>query len=240
VAFLQFRSGVPRPGLDPLGFERSEPVLISETVLDQGDPWTRVSPDNRQSIRKAQRRGVTIREASSLEDYQAFYRIYLNAFRAFGTPPYGPNYFPALWERLGRERQVRLLLAMLEGKIVGGLVLFAWQRNLVSKFAACEPEAVPARAYAALYGAAIELGLTERARRLNWGSSARHQTGLVEFKERWGAVTTPAILYSLPVRGNVPSLSAYYDESGLARRVWRRLPLGLTVHLGSVLNRWFC
>ena len=240
VTFLQLRSGTPRPAIESLGFERSEPVLLSETALDEGDPWARVSSDNRQSIRKADRRGVTVHEADSLADYEAFYRIYLRAFRAFGTPPYGPRYFPTLWSRLGAARHVRLLVASIDRAPVGGLVLFAWQRNFVSKFAACVPEAVPARAFAALYGAAIEMGAREGARRLSWGSSARHQTGLIEFKERWGATTSPAILYSLAVRGKVPSLSAYYDENGLAQRAWRRLPLRLTVALGGLVNRWFC
>jgi hypothetical protein len=241
VRFLQMRSGVPRPALEGLGFERSEPVLLSETDLSLGtEVYDRVSPDNRQSIRKAKRRGVEVREAESLQDFEDFYRIYLRAFRAFGTPPYGPTYFPTLWKRLAPDRLVRLLIARINGRTVGGLVMFAWQRSLISKFAAVLPEAVPARAFAALYGAAIDQGIEEGAQRLNWGTAAPHQVGLIEFKERWGAQTTPAVLYSLPVSGRVPSVSTYYEDGGLARRVWRRLPLPLTVRLGGVLNRWFC
>jgi hypothetical protein len=223
-----------------MGLERAEPVLISDLRIDEGDPWSRVSSDNRQSIRKAAKRGVVVREATRVEDYEEFYRIYLEAFRAFGTPPYGARYFPTLWRRLGPDRSVRLLVASMEGRIVGGLVMFAGRRNWVSKFAACAPVAVPARGYAALYGAAIDQAIAEGAARLSWGSSAPHQRGLVEFKERWGAVTYPAVLYSLPIRGAVPSLAAYYDEGGFARTVWRRLPIPVTAALGGVLNRWFC
>jgi hypothetical protein len=223
-----------------MGLERAEPVLISDLELGGGDPWGRVSSDNRQSIRKAAKRGVAVREANRVEEYEAFDRIYLEAFRAFGTPPYGARYFPALWRRLGSDRSVRLLLATMKDRIVGGLILFAWRKNWVSKFAACAPAAVPARAYAALYGAAIDQAVAEGAARLSWGSSAPHQRGLVEFKERWGAVTYPAVLYSLPIRGRVPSLAAYYEEGGLARTVWRRLPIPITRALGGVLNRWFC
>jgi hypothetical protein len=240
VSYVQLRCASPRPGVESVGFERSEPVLISDLHLAAGDPWSRVSSDNRQSIRKAARRGVTVRPAESEADFEAFYRIYLRVFRAFGTPPYGPRYFPELWRRLGPGGHVRLLLAALNGRTVGGLLLFTAGRNWVSKFAACEPESVSARTYAALYGAAIDLAVAEKADRLSWGSSAPRQRGLIEFKERWGAVTAPAVLYSQAIGGRVPSLEAYYDEDGLARRVWRRLPLGLTVSLGEVLNRWFC
>jgi lipid II:glycine glycyltransferase (peptidoglycan interpeptide bridge formation enzyme) len=123
---------------------------------------------------------------------------------------------------------------------VGGLLLFCWGKNLVSKFAACLPEAVPLRAYVALYWRAIQLGLKSGYRRLSWGTSSRDQTGLIEFKERWGARTQPAVLYDLPVKGKIPSIEKYYDSEGLAHRVWRMLPLSATRNIGGLLNRWFC
>ena len=160
VAYLELRLGESRESLDGLGMVRSHPVVISDMDLTAGDKvWSQVSTDNRQSIRKARNRGVKIREAVSLADCDAFYQVYLRAFRDFGTPPYGRSYFPTVWRRLGVSKGVRLLLAEVEGRIVGGLVLYCWGPNLVSKFAACLPEAAPLRAYAALYGAAIDLGL---------------------------------------------------------------------------------
>jgi hypothetical protein len=241
VDYLELRLGESRESLDGLGMVRSHPVVISDMDLTAGEKvWSQVSTDNRQSIRKARNRGVKIREADSLADCDAFYRVYLRAFRDFGTPPYGRSYFPTVWRRLGASKGVRLLLAEVEGRIVGGLVLYCWGPNLVSKFAACLPEAVPLRAYAALYGAAIDLGLEARARRLSWGTSATHQAGLIDFKRRWGAIGRPAALYAHPVRKVPPSVERYYDDTGLERRLWRRLPVGLTPFAGGLLSRWFC
>jgi len=239
--YIEVRCKSPRPVLEQLGLRRSEPVLLSEMVLDGDGPVrSRVAPDHRKAIRKAETRGITVREATSLEDFQAFYRVYLSVFRDFGTPPYGPAYFPALWRRLSPSRAVRLLLAFHADRCVGGLLLFCWQANVVSKFSACLPEAVPLRAYAALYWRAICLGLEEGYRSLSWGTSTRDQTGLIEFKERWGAHSHPAVVYALPIRRAVPSIERYYDSDGLARRVWRRLPLSITPIIGGPLNRWFC
>jgi hypothetical protein len=241
VQFLEFRSDHPRPVLDDLALTRSEPVVISEMVLD-GDSavWKRVSADHMKGLRKARNRGVEVRLAASREDYADFYRVYLQVFRAFGTPPYGARYFDLLYEKLHPAGHVKLFLALVDGRCVGGLQLFCWERNLVSKFAACLPEAVPRRAYAALYGAAIEFGLQNRYTRLNWGSSARSQRGLIEFKEGWGAQSHPSVRYALPVCGSVPDVSRYYDEDGIQKRVWRRLPLSWTRVMGHPLNRWFC
>ena len=110
VGFLEFRCGAALQGEVQPALIRSEPVVISDMELDGRDKvWARVSTDNRQSIRKAQRRGVIVREAQSLEDFQAFYAVYLCAFREFGTPPYGERYFPAVWRRLSSSKAVRLL-----------------------------------------------------------------------------------------------------------------------------------
>ena len=241
ASYIEVRCKSRRPALEQLGLSRREPVLLSDMVLDgEAAVRSRVAPDHRKAIRKAETRGVTVREAAGLDDFQAFYRVYLSVFRDFGTPPYGPGYFPTLWRRLAPSRAVRLLLAYHEERCVGGLLLFCWQTNMVSKFAACLPAAVPLRAYAALYWRAISLGLAEGYRSLSWGTSTRDQAGLIEFKERWGARSHPAVVYALPIRRAVPSIERYYDSEGLAQRIWRRLPVSITPIIGGPLNRWFC
>jgi len=238
---LELRCRSRRPVLDALRLQVSEPVIFSEMVLDsEAGVWGRVTSDHRKAIRKAERRGVVVREATTLAEFAQFDEIYLRVFRDFGTPPYGASYFPTLWHRLHRSGAVRLLLAIHEGRCVGGLVLFCWGKNLVSKFAACLPDAVALRAYNALYWHAICLGLRERYERLSWGTSSRHQEGLIDFKDRWGAQSSPVAVYSLPLTGRLPSLERYYDTGQAIGVAWRRLPLAMTRWVGGPLNRWFC
>ena len=241
VNYLELRYGQPRAFLEPLGFEKSEPVLISEMALGPEDQvWLQVEKDHRKAVQKAAKRGIEVREAVTLEEFREFERVQLEVFRDFGTPPYGSNYFPSLWRKLLPDGFVKILLSYVDGQCVGGLVLFGWGGNLISKFAACLPHAVPLRAYAALYWRAIQLGIQLGYKRLSWGTSSRDQTGLIEFKERWGAVTRPGVLYSLPVGGRIPDISKYYDSTGIERRIWRKLPIPVTQLGGLVLSRWFC
>jgi predicted N-acyltransferase len=241
VDYLELRHGSGRPALAALGLRTQEPVLISDMTLESEKAvQAKIASDHRKAVRKAATRGVSVRLAESAADYKAFYDVYLRVFRDFGTPPYHERYFTALWERVHPGGGVCLILAEHEGRCVGGLTMFCWQHALVSKFAACLPEAVPLRAYAALYWRAIEFGLANGYRRLSWGTSSRDQAGLIEFKERWGATTQPVVLYDFDVRGKAPDIASYYDSGGVARKVWRKLPLGLTRAGGAVLNRWFC
>jgi FemAB-related protein (PEP-CTERM system-associated) len=241
VDYLELRHGSPRRSLEPLGLRTQSPVLISDMLLEsEAAVNARIASDHRKAVRKASSRGVTVRQAETAADYRAFYDVYLRVFRDFGTPPYHQRYFTALRERLHEGGGVCMLLAETGGRCVGGLTMFCWQQSLVSKFAACLPEAVPLRAYAALYWRAIEFGLAKKYRRLSWGTSSRDQTGLIEFKERWGATTQPVVLYDLDVRGKAPDIASYYDSGGLPRKIWRQLPLAVTQAGGSILNRWFC
>jgi hypothetical protein len=241
VNYLELRYGHPRDYLEAMGFQKSEPVLISEMSLGTEEQvWLQVEKDHRKAVQKAAKRGIEVREAVTVADFREFERVQLQVFRDFGTPPYGSNYFPTLWRNLQAQGNVKVLLAYVDGFCAGGLVLFGWGKNMVSKFAACLPHAIPLRAYAALYWRAIQLGIQLGYERMSWGTSSRDQTGLVEFKERWGAITRPAVLYSLPVNGTIPDISKYYDSTGLERRAWRKLPLPLTQLGGRVLSRWFC
>ena len=241
AGWVEMRTGDPSPALEQLGFQRSEPVVISDLALDPSrDPWKAVAKDHRQSVARAAKRGVTVREAQTVEDFNAYYRVYLRAFRDFGTPPYGPSYFPALHRILKPKGLVRVLLAELEGRCVGGMLIFPLGTTWINKIAAVLPEAIPLRAFAAIYGFALDLAVKEGVRRFSFGTSSRAQSGLVDFKERWGAVSRPAVVYQAAVKTQPPSLEKYYNEGGLAQRAWRRLPVAATPHLGHLLNRWFC
>lgn len=239
VNYLELRYSEPHAAAEALGLVKAEPVIITELELDGERVWSRMKGDHRRSINTARQRGVVIREGASEADYLAFYRIMLRVFRAFGTPPYGPGYFRALWKLLHPSGASRLLLAYSGERCIGGMLLFCWGKVLIDKFCLALPEAASLRPTAALYARAIELGLELGFEKLNMGTSARTQTGLIEFKERWGATSRPAVFYSLPVQGKVPPIEKYYDSNGIVQKIWRKLPVSLTP-LGGSLYRWFC
>ncbi len=241
VNYLEFRSGRMQRGLEGGPLECQESVIISEMALGSANEvWERVSDNHQRSLRTAQRRGVEVRRATTVSDYEAFYRIYVRCFRNLGSPSYDWRYFPAVRRHLSDRGDVHLLLAEAGGEPIGGLLALGGKKMLIAKVAAVLPEALKLRTYPALYWATIELGVQIGAGRLSWGTSSRSQIGLIEFKERWGAHSRPARLYQMPVKKKIPDLERYYDDSGIARRVWRRLPVWSTAALGGVINRWFC
>jgi hypothetical protein len=234
-----------RPGSRPVelgdAFQRSEPLILTTTSLSDGEEvWSRITADQRAAVRKSQRRGVSVRAALNREDIDGFYRVLSVAFRAFGTPPYGRAYFRTVWDRLAADGRVRVILAEVDGQCVGGSWMYCFGPSLISKFAVALHEAVDLRVFAALYAGTLEAGLEMGADYVSWGTSSRAQAGLIAFKERWAGESRPAAIFARSIRRAVPSIERYYDSDGLARTVWRRLPLRATELGGQILSRWFC
>ena len=112
VDYLELRHGSARPALASLGLRTQEPVLISDMTLEsEAAVAKRIASDHRKAVRKASSRGVTVREAETLNDFMSFYDVYLRVFREFGTPPYAARYFSELWRRLQSTGGVKLFLA---------------------------------------------------------------------------------------------------------------------------------
>ena len=239
--YLELRCNCRRPTIEGFGLRHDAPALISDLVVDdEAATWDRLHGSQRKAVRAAEKRGVTVREGETIDDLMTFYRIYLRVFHAFGTPPYAPRYVAAVWTHLRPAGMLRVLLADVRGKTVAGMLMFSAGGTLTNKLTMALPEAEPVRAVAALYWRSIQLGLKLGHRVLGLGTSSPAQTGLLTFKERWGATHRPAAVYSLALRGRVPSLDRFYDSEAWPRRLWRRLPLALTPHLGGLINRWFC
>lgn len=105
------------PFLEDRTFETHgyEPVEQQTYVVDlvpaePGKVWDRIDLKSRQKIRKAQRLGASIHEASGADFAAEFYDQFVEVLaRKTLSPPYGPECAPALLDRLGREGMVYAL-----------------------------------------------------------------------------------------------------------------------------------
>jgi serine/alanine adding enzyme len=238
--FLEIRPPERLPDADALGLRESQPVMMTQTHVEGEDVWSRIHKGQRRAVRRAAKQGVTVRYAESLDDYRRFFQIYLRVLRDFGTPPYGWHYFQTLFDTLHGERLARTLIVEHEGRCVAGMLVFCYGQTLVAKIAAALPGTDSLKVYPAMYGRCVDICIEDGFELLSWGTSSHAQQNLVAFKERWDGKTRPLWVYHATSSGRAPSLEAYYDQDGLARRIWRRLPVGLTRIPGGILNRWFC
>ncbi len=93
--------------------------------------WRRFKQPTRNKVRKARRAGVAIRRARSVRDFRAYHRMLVACCRRWGRREYlGADFFVGL-SKLDPDH-VHMWLAEHDGKVIAGLLNFAWRDTVFS------------------------------------------------------------------------------------------------------------
>lgn len=84
--------------------------------------WKNLRAETRNQVRQAERRGVEIYEAKSLDDWLEHYYLMHKAvyLRQKTKPPAKPAFYQVLWDHLYGEGRLRVILARHNGKTIAG------------------------------------------------------------------------------------------------------------------------
>lgn len=212
------------------GFRRRD--LEGNVVLDltQGSEalFRQFPADRRRNIRFAIRNGVEVTQASTIEDFLAYYEVYSEWCKRKGNQP-----FPFQWEELAfhsTQGNRRLFLARLSGKVIAGNIFRFYpggmfesaRNNSLQEFLQFKPNDL-------LQWRGIEWACREGLRRHSLG-------GAHFFLRRFGGTVVPVYRYRLD-----RTLLRQHDrrEATLdaARRIFRRLPQPVQKRVRSVFGK---
>lgn len=108
-------------GEESPNWEPKKTFLLDLTVGAE-QLWKKFKAETRNQVRQAERRGVEIYEAESLDswlkDYYAMHKAVYSRQKI--KPPANPAFYQALWEHLYSRGQLRVILAKHEGKTIAG------------------------------------------------------------------------------------------------------------------------
>ncbi|MDP8247766.1 MAG: GNAT family N-acetyltransferase [Candidatus Tritonobacter lacicola] len=94
--------------------------------------WKNFTKGHRSSAKKAQKMGVTVNIAGSLEDYREYFRIYQDSVKRWGeraTSNYPYRLFKNIYNM--QSPGVRLWLAKINGKTISGALVFYHNKHVV-------------------------------------------------------------------------------------------------------------
>ncbi len=197
----------------------------------------------RWAVRKASRLGVTVRNASSLDDVRQWYELYLETMRGHATPPRPFRLFELMWEILAPQDRLRLLLAERQAgggrtRLLAGSLFLLHGRTVVYAFNGRDRTQLEFRPNDAIHWKAITDACNAGFRRYDFGEVAGGNDGLADFKEKWGAAPVTLYRYHYPRQREV---ERGVLQAGSLRRAaewaWRRLPLAATAGLGRWIYR---
>ncbi len=191
---------------------------------------------HRQNVRMARKKGVRIEQGTSLEHIHQFYRLQLETRQRKGLPAQPWRFFRLLKEFIFDRGLGFVLLAYHEDNCLAGGVCLHWQHSLMCKYAASREEALDLRPNNLLFWTAISWGCENGYHIFDMGRSDLENTGLRDFKSRWGAQETPLFYSSIAAPVPAKHNQRVMEMMGT---VIRRSPLWVSRITGEVLYRHF-
>jgi hypothetical protein len=196
-------------------------------------------------IRKAQRAGLTVREAQEEADLRAWYRLYLETCRYRTQPARAYRFFAALWNAFGGTGLVTLLVAehVTGGRrtMVAGNLLFTSRGRLTYAFSGGTRRALPSRPNELLHWEAMRAAIRAGQAIYDLGEVGEDNEGLSRYKAKWGGTTERTYRYYVPrlaaASGDYLVAPRFSRTRAAAVAAWRRVPLGVTAYVGERVYR---
>lgn len=223
--------------LESAGLQRIDSGLCTTNVALDGIDLQRIRRNHRRGVRSAGEQGVVIEQSNSLDDLRSFRKLYRLESRSIGAPQAGWHYFERLHALA--SGMLRVYLARVDGDVIGGMLTLGGRNfEFARRSAYSSPDALSRHVGTALYWSAIEAAAKRGCAEFSCGLSWTGDRGLIHWKEGWSGTTRPVYLHVHPIRSRPPVQGDYFEGFGMARAVWKRLPLAVADVIGHQVTRW--
>lgn len=204
--------------------------------------WAGLSGSARQNVRKAERNGVVVREARSLEAVRIFFRMHTqlrkSKYRLLAQPV---AFFENLHQLFAPNERLTVLLAEVQGASVAGIFFLQWGDALYYKFNASVESTLGANDLLMWEG--IRLGRRRGLARLDFGLSDLDQPGLIQYKRKYATQEREIVMLRWQPLGHADSRGEQ-----IARTLGRitdlltdpRVPDEITCAASDEFYRFFC
>jgi CelD/BcsL family acetyltransferase involved in cellulose biosynthesis len=231
IASLEVRARIGRASVG------EQPALLHELTLtaDPEEVAASFRASVRRNIRAAERGPAVVRIASSESDLtEAFYRLHVDVRRRLGLPVQPRRFFRLLWSRMIQPGLGRVLLADVGTETVAAAVFLTWNRTVVYKYGASDPQHWPMRPNNLLFWEAIKWACENGYQRLDFGRTNLNAPSLRRFKLGWATQEHP-LEYTL--LGSAATNGLRDEPPQIVRSAIRRSPRWVVRALGEILYR---
>lgn len=225
-------------GAVPEGFVRAERYATYWVDLSAGQDavFAALHSSTRRSIRKAERDGAQLVRATGPDAWATLARLEEETSHRHGVPAPPRRFFVGGGMALEAAGLAALYLATVDGQPAAGIVVWKGPRRWIYAFGASRPQYLERRPNHLLLWTAMQDAMAAGAD-FDLGRAAPEQTGLVEFKQRWGGVAQPLAYDYWPQVTGVQAAPRDRGPLATAAKLWSRLPPGVA-RLGSALYRF--
>jgi FemAB-related protein (PEP-CTERM system-associated) len=164
------------------------------------------------------------------------YRLFAINKRRLGSPGLPWVYFARLHDLFRREMVVHLVRN--HGRPLAAVLSFLFGSTVMPYYSGTLPEAEEVHASNFMYWKLLDWAIERGFRRFDFGRS-RRGSGAFAFKENQGFEPVPLpYRFFLVRRRRLPTFTPSNPRLDLPRRIWRAVPLPVTIWLSRPLNRY--
>jgi hypothetical protein len=186
----------------------------------------------RRKIRRAEREKLRYDEGRDEALLRNFYCLQVMTRRRQGLPPQPKAWFRGLIASFGDDLKIRVAS---KGSVpVASILTLSFKKSMVYKYGCSDPAFHNLGGTSLLFSRAIQEAKESGCEEFEMGRSDMANTGLIAFKEHWGAKGATIRYWRYPA---APVMATEPWKMNFARRVAPVIPAALLVGVGKVLYR---
>lgn len=152
----------------------------------------------RYAINKAEKSNIECKLIKSGEELKMFYNLYLKTRKRLRLPPLPYLFFQNLWNEFSSDKKFYIILAYYRNKPIAGLAFFKFKKRVSTEFAGWRKEYKKFYPNNLLYWLSIKQSCEEECDTFDFGRTSTENTGLMNFKRRWGTIETDITHFYYP------------------------------------------
>lgn len=198
--------------------------------------FARVESAVRRAIRKAEKTGISIEFAQSLDAMRTFYYLHCKTRNRHGLPPQPFRFFQNIHDCILAQNHGFVVLARYQQTPVASAVYFHWEKNAIYKYGASDEAFQHLRANNLVMWEAIKWYGRHNFQQLHFGRTSLTNQGLRRFKLGWGTEehNIEYVRYDMRKDGFV---TVKDGASGWHSHVFNVLPSFLSRFVGTMLYK---
>lgn len=223
--FVALRHGRSLPDQGPWQCVEDNSNSVLQLNRPISDIWKGLDAKSaRWAVNRARRDGVVVDRKQDAAAYRTFYQLEVQTRRRQAMPVYPPCLFDSMRRHLAGLELSQVMLAYLSGQAVAGTIVWSFNGTVIYGYAAsvADREILRSQPMDLLVWEVIQSAHEDGAHQFDFGTTPRFHQGLLRFKEKWGATSSPIPYY-------------YWVPSGRKHSVNRRGLLAQAI--GAVLQR---
>ena len=149
-------------------------------------------------LKKSYKNNLKLISGTSLEDVKIFYRLYETMRKDNGLLPQPYTFFKNLWETLYPNNACEIYHAEFNGKTISSVFNLMYKQTYTYEYGATDKKYTYLNPSHFLLDNSIKSAISKNFKVFDFGRTENSNTGLMDFKRRWGAKKVNLNYYYLP------------------------------------------